>query len=121
MKEPAFAYISREDFEAYRGDAVARSNYHVALTAKQNREGTLMRVAITEVPPTLIEKAWAAMTEDEQEVLAPAWRGGAMPGTDELKLLCDYMDRAAKGVTGAADKLRAAVHLAACEVTKPYE
>lgn len=105
MGDPIFAYMSKDSLACYR----ATNGRHQAMLFQNNdRELSMVRVAIAEVAPSLLDKAWAEMTPSERDTISPHWQGGRVPDGDAIIKVANYLKEMAISTGGAADKLLAA-------------
>ena len=102
---PAFFYIKRSTFEA--AQACKHECWQNVISSRRGNEDDV-HICLVEAPPTLIDRAWNLMTEDEKALLRPPWSTDSFPDQQSIEKLVAWMREQATRALGAADKLEAA-------------
>lgn len=108
-QEPRFFYVERAhlgliDAEGNR-DFDEPGTRVICLTRQRDPNLAQVRVALVEVEPSLIDKAWDAMTAAEKALMAPPWMNERVPTPHQIRELAKHLRAQAETALGAAAKL----------------
>ncbi len=102
-REPVFFYMRRAAL-----DGAPFANESISRRKPLDEEEEFVRVAIVEVEPSLIEKAWDLMSDDAKEVLC-RYQTSHLPEIESLYKVSNYMNQKAVALQKAASCFEAVV------------